>query len=114
MLATSETQFNTAFWASKSKAILDMVAKIKATNPQLGTGARFAIAEATANELIAAGRTDPPDLVDSPIMVWLWSPWFVMNSLIEQGKTTTPDGTGKYAIKVSIDLNDYPPYQETA
>lgn len=114
MNATSEAQFDAAFWASKSKAILDMVAKIKACPSTEGTAPRFDIAIKTANELIAAGRTDPPDLVDSPIMVWLWSPWFVMNSLIEQGKTTVLDGTGKYPIKVSIDLDDYPPYQETA
>jgi hypothetical protein len=111
MLATSETQFNAAYWASKSQAILDMVAKIRACPTSEGDGPRFNIAINTATELIAAGRTDPPDLVDSPIMVWLWSPWRVMTQLIDQGETTVLDGTGKYPIKVSIDLNDYPVYQ---
>jgi hypothetical protein len=106
--ATSESQFNAAYWASKSPAITAMVKAINAAPPnQL---ARVAIAEDTANALIADGRTGQQDLVDNPIMVWGWSPWFVMQSLIAQGKTTTPDGTGTQKIKVSIDLNDYPAY----
>ena len=109
-IATSEAQFNAAYWASKSPAILAMVKAVEASPVIQGTGARFSIAEDTANALIADGRTGQEDLVDAPIMVWLWRPWFVMTGLIAQGKTTTPDGTGKYQIKVSIDLDDYPAY----
>jgi hypothetical protein len=109
-IATSDAQFDPVYWASKSPAILGLVKAIKSIPTEQGTGARLALAIDTANALIADGRTGPADLVDNPIMVWLWSPFFVMQSLIAQGKMATPDGTGKYPIKVSLDLEDYPAY----
>ena len=112
MIATSDAQFDPVYWASKSDAIIKMVAAIQAVPTTQGEAPRLAIAVDTANALIADGWTDPPDLVDNPIMVWGWSPFFVMQSLIAQGKTTVLDGTGKYSIKVSLDLDDYPAYIE--
>jgi len=111
-IATSDAQFDPVYWASKSDAIRAMVKQIQAMPTERGTGPRLEIAEVTANALIAEGRTDQADLVDNPIMVWGWSPFFVMQSLIAQGKTTTPDGTGTFSIKVSLDLDDYPAYLE--
>jgi hypothetical protein len=118
-IATSRAEFDGPYLASRSDAIRSMIAKIRAVELPTPEGAsiqmqRLIIAETTANELIAAGRTDPLDLVDNPIMVWLWSPFDVMSSLVAQGFKTVLDGTGKYSIPVSLDLDDYPPYQETA
>lgn len=108
MNATSETEFDPIYWASKSPAILSMVQSIQ--NAPASQSIRLGIAETVANALAAAGHTAQSELVDNPIMVWGWGPFFVMQSLLTQGKTTTPDGTGKYAIKVSLDPSDYPPY----
>ena len=109
-IATSDAQFDPVYWKSKSPAILEMVKEIQNTDPRKGQGPRVEIAVNTANALIAEGRTGQADLVDNPIMVWGWSPFFVMQSLLAQGKRTTLDGTGKYLIAVSLDLDDYPAY----
>jgi hypothetical protein len=120
-VGTSEAQFDPIYWASKSPEILMMMAEIKAVpvvvdgiaNPEC-ISQRAAIADNTAKNLIAQGRTGPADLVDNPIMVWGWSPFVVMSQLIAQGEPRVMDITNTYPIKPSILLSDYPTYQAPA
>jgi hypothetical protein len=110
--------FDAAYWASQPDAVRSAF--------QSGTGTNLAN---TATTLATQGYS-----IDVPIMVWGWDPWFVMNYRQSMGFTwvpsalqpnicaapglTTPSCPTPYdpnhppagSIKVSININDYPPF----
>lgn len=107
MIATSESQFDAAYWASKSPEIIAMVSKIRAsTDPN----SKLLIAESVADVLYSQGRFSQADLVDNAIMVMGWGPFSVMSIRASDGMTSVLDGLGQHAIAVSLDLDNYPAY----
>lgn len=122
------SDFNTTYWASKSPEINAMFAAVQA-NPVNWNQICFAV----ASSLAAQGRTTAVDLVDIPIMGWLWDPLNTMQLRLNYGYAWVPSaltppveiapgivvaGQPSYnpndppplSIKVSVTLTDYPAY----
>ncbi len=121
MNATNETDFNKAYWLSKPKEVRAL--EVNTTPDQDARMSR-------GIELAIKGFQ-----IDVPIMLWGWSPFKVMKLRIDYGYTWTPNalqppvqlapglsGSGLNlvpydpnnppggAIKVSLDLADYPAF----
>lgn len=115
-------EFDNAYWAHQDPA----VRKLRSIDLTTFTGLNAAAMEADALALRGF-------LIDVPIMVWQWEPFKVMEQRVAYGYTWVPaarmpnvavapgvtqPGAASYdpstippgAIKVSLDFDDYPPY----